>query len=345
MFLSVAALIYLRSNGQHVCLILGLLGEESLFQASAYVPPRQVPRRPRSNCQISGQWFICSRVFTAFCIGHRFLIVLTKFQAHFCVFSPCGFDIACISIVQRLSRAHAVLSDAEKRAVYDESGIVDDGGYDVSSSSSGGGNWETYFRDLFPQVTLAKVEAFAKEYQGSREERLAVLEAYASAGDDDVNDLIGSVVDAVMCANEDDSERFRIVIDAAIESGEIEARGDDALLMGKEKASSTPAAKKAKAKKDAAAKRRRANADKEAAEAEELLKDIQARQQARLGSGGASSGNGGSGGDSGLVSMIQARNASRASGFDAWAAGLEARYGATKHAKKDNKKGNKKASK
>jgi len=46
-----------------------------------------------------------------------------------------------------------------------------------------------------------------------------------------------------------------------------------------------------------------------------------------------------------LVSMIQARNASRASGFDAWAAGLEARYGATKHAKKDNKKGNKKASK
>jgi len=244
--------------------------------------------------------------------------------------------------VQRLSRAHAVLSDAEKRAVYDESGIVDDGGYDVSSSSSGGGNWETYFRDLFPQVTLAKVEAFAKEYQGSREERLAVLEAYASAGDDDVNDLIGSVVDAVMCANEDDSERFRIVIDAAIESGEIEARGDDALLMGKEKASSTPAAKKAKAKKDAAAKRRRANADKEAAEAEELLKDIQARQQARLGSGGASSGNGGG---SDLVSMIQARNASRASGFDAWAAGLEARYGATKHAKKDNKKGNKKASK
>lgn len=227
--------------------------------------------------------------------------------------------------------------------MYDESGIVDDGGDDVSSSSSGGGNWETYFRDLFPKVTLEKVEAFAKEYQGSEEERLAVLEAYASAADDDSSDLIGCVVDAVMCANEDDSERFRAIIDAAIAAGEIEARGDDALLVGKEKADSA-ATKKAKAKKEAAAKRRRANADKEALEADELLKDIQARQQARLGGGAsANSGKGGiGGGGNDLVSMIQARNASRASEFDAWAESLEARYGGSKQAKKDNKKGSKK---
>lgn len=226
--------------------------------------------------------------------------------------------------MQRLSRAHAVLSDADKRAVYDESGIVDDGNDDVSGSSSGGGKWETYFRDLFPKVTLEKVEAFAKEYQSSEEERLAVLEAYASAADEDSGDLIGCVVDAVMCANEGDSERFRAIIDAAIAAGEIEARGDDALLAGKGKTDS-PAAKKAKAKKEAAAKRRRANADKEAAEADELLKDIQKR----------------SGGND-LVSMIQARNASRASEFDAWAESMEARYGGSKQAKKDNKKGSRK---
>lgn len=228
---------------------------------------------------------------------------------------------------QRLSRAHAVLSDSEKRAVYDESGIVDDGTDDVSGGggSAGEGHWEEYFRGLFPQVTLAKVEAFAKEYRGSAEERVAVLAAYAASSSG--GDLIGGVIDAVMCATEDDAERFRGLIDAALAAGEAAPCGDDAPAA--KAAAFSAAAKKAKASKDAAATRRRARAGKEAAEAEELLKEIQAKQQARL--GGGSSGSGG-GGD--LVSMIQARNASRATGFDAWADGLEAKYGAAEQAKK-----------
>ena len=93
----------------------------------------------------------------------------------------CPNDSAATAKFQKLSRAHSVLSDPEKRSLYDEAGIVDDGddGDVAGGGGVGEGAWEAYFRAMFPAVTLAKVEAFAAEYRGSEEERGHVLDAYA----------------------------------------------------------------------------------------------------------------------------------------------------------------------
>lgn len=51
-------------------------------------------------------------------------------------------------IFQTLSKVHYILSDDEKRAFYDSTGLVDnEGGLD------GEADWNDYFRALFPKVT------------------------------------------------------------------------------------------------------------------------------------------------------------------------------------------------
>lgn len=48
---------------------------------------------------------------------------------------------------QILSKVHFILSDEEKRKVYDSTGIVDD--EDVLDKDA---DWDSYFRTLFPKV-------------------------------------------------------------------------------------------------------------------------------------------------------------------------------------------------
>jgi DnaJ-class molecular chaperone len=43
-----------------------------------------------------------------------------------------------------------VLSDPEKRQVFDEAGIVDDGADGDGGGGGGEGVWEDYFRHMFP---------------------------------------------------------------------------------------------------------------------------------------------------------------------------------------------------
>jgi DnaJ homolog subfamily C member 9 len=78
---------------------------------------------------------------------------------------------------QELSRAHCVLSDPEKRRIYDQTGIVDDGA-DDDFASGDFNHWETYFRAMFPSLTIERIDEFAQSYRGSEEEKSAVLAAY-----------------------------------------------------------------------------------------------------------------------------------------------------------------------
>mmetsp|Transcript_29092 Transcript_29092/g.37545 ORF Transcript_29092/g.37545 Transcript_29092/m.37545 type:complete len:89 (+) Transcript_29092:677-943(+) len=75
------------------------------------------------------------------------------------------------------------------------------------------------------------------------------------------------------------------------------------------------------------AKKRKERADREAIEAEELLKVIRAKNVGERSGGGDS-----------LVDMIQSRNKERINGFDNWAAGLEERYAAMEEEKKAKRK-------
>jgi DnaJ family protein C protein 9 len=241
---------------------------------------------------------------------------------------------------QKLSRAYSVLSDAEKRTVYDETGIVDDGTDEFGSGNAPDGSaWEDYFRAQFPAVTIERINKFSLQYRGSEEERGHLLEAYR-AHDGDMDEI----VDNVMLATDDDRERFSAIIDDAISKGELRVSSSSSSSSSSSNLNEDAAAK---SKKQAKAKRRREKAAREAAEAEELLKEIQGKhKQKRLGGGGSGGGGGGGGGGGDGAEMIRARNAQRSSGFDDWASGLEARYAqmdAEEKAKRASKKARAKA--
>uniref|UniRef100_A0A0M3HLU0 J domain-containing protein n=1 Tax=Ascaris lumbricoides TaxID=6252 RepID=A0A0M3HLU0_ASCLU len=62
---------------------------------------------------------------------------------------------------QIISRAYAILSDEEKRKVYDETGMMDDAelcGDDV--------NWEERWRAMFKKVTKEDIQSFVEQYKG-----------------------------------------------------------------------------------------------------------------------------------------------------------------------------------
>lgn len=51
-------------------------------------------------------------------------------------------------VFQALSKVHFILSDADKRAFYDSTGLVDQ-----EDGMGGESDWNDYFRALFPKVT------------------------------------------------------------------------------------------------------------------------------------------------------------------------------------------------
>ena len=64
----------------------------------------------------------------------------------------CQDDPEATAKFQALSIVHATLSDAEKRALYDETGEVEEEGAEEPSKSER--EWEDYFRALFPKVCV-----------------------------------------------------------------------------------------------------------------------------------------------------------------------------------------------
>ncbi|KAL1239616.1 DnaJ [Trichinella pseudospiralis] len=81
---------------------------------------------------------------------------------------------------QILSKAFDVLYDEDKRAAYDEMGLVDN---DWLSHVS---DWMTFWRTLFKPVEKQDIDSFYANYIGSEEERYDLKKAYlAKKGDMD----------------------------------------------------------------------------------------------------------------------------------------------------------------
>ncbi|XP_009994711.1 PREDICTED: dnaJ homolog subfamily C member 9 [Chaetura pelagica] len=111
-----------------------------------------------------------------------------------------------------LSKAYAVLSDAEQRAVYDEQGTVDEEGEVLGGER----DWLEYWRLLFKKITTKDIEDFEKNYKNSEEELADIKAAYVdSEGDMD------RIMDSLLCVDYTDEPRIREVIEKAIESGEV----------------------------------------------------------------------------------------------------------------------------
>lgn len=133
--------------------------------------------------------------------------------------------IIICAFFQTLDKAiHSILTDDDKRRVYDETGDVDgSGGHDMSEESFE--FWDNYFRSMFPKVTVDDIESFAMLYKGSRgevssdhNERQDILDAYQQHGG-----RFDHIMECVMLAEEEDEPRITEIILAAIGSGDLAA--------------------------------------------------------------------------------------------------------------------------
>ena len=198
---------------------------------------------------------------------------------------------------QEIAFAYAILSDERRRKRYDLTGRTEES-LDLEDDDF---DWISYYREQYKDVvTLEKIDEFADQYKGSEEERKDVIKYYER-----FQGSMDKLYQNVMLSDAaEDEDRFRQIIDSAIESEEVEAY------------------KKYTEESEVKRKRRIENARKrkeqEAKEAEKHAED--------LGMNGKSKGKGKKKGDGDLgdlAALIQNRQQGRAGNF---LADLEAKY-------------------
>ena len=72
-----------------------------------------------------------------------------------------------------LGRIHSILSDNDKRKIYDETGQFDDESDEVAMR-----NWADYWRTLFKPITVNDIKDYEKNYKGSESEIKDLKRAY-----------------------------------------------------------------------------------------------------------------------------------------------------------------------
>ncbi|PIO56810.1 hypothetical protein TELCIR_21789, partial [Teladorsagia circumcincta] len=127
-------------------------------------------------------------------------------------------------------------------------GIVDD--ENVLSDEESINLW----RQVFKKVTVEDIKKFAAEYQGSDEEENDIIAAYNSWKGD-----MTMIMSSIMCATFEDEPRIKAIIDKKIDEGILK-------VTAKYKSSTAKIS----------VNKRRKNAEKEAVEAEQALKEIKA---------------------------------------------------------------------
>ncbi|CAL8471723.1 g11265 [Coccomyxa elongata] len=115
---------------------------------------------------------------------------------------------------QSLQRIYTVLSDPERRKVYDQTGSLDDSEQLAGEDFD---NLYNYFRNIYKEVTEDDIDGFAADFRGSQEEKDEVLQYYDRFKGD-----MHQVFDWVMCSEEKiDAHRFMDIILAAIKEGRV----------------------------------------------------------------------------------------------------------------------------
>eukprot|EP01025_Chloroclados_australasicus_P002755 TRINITY_DN10629_c0_g2_i2.p1 TRINITY_DN10629_c0_g2~~TRINITY_DN10629_c0_g2_i2.p1 ORF type:complete len:310 (-),score=53.27 TRINITY_DN10629_c0_g2_i2:433-1260(-) len=119
-------------------------------------------------------------------------------------------DEDCKHKFQQLQRAYVILSDPEKREVYDESGDPE-----AAEELSDLKNYD----DICPTITLEDIQQFTDAYRGSQEETQELIELYKQfKGDMEV------VLGFQLCAIDGlDEHRYMDIIQDAIDQGQIKS--------------------------------------------------------------------------------------------------------------------------
>jgi len=125
----------------------------------------------------------------------------------------CGDEGASQHFIE-IGRAYAILSDEQKRKLYDETGIVDEGGTQAS------GSWEVFWADFYERVSTEKLDKMAVEYRGSADEEADLMREYRDAKGE-----MGRVLDHMLFASVDDEVRFREKLQELISMGKLPVFG------------------------------------------------------------------------------------------------------------------------
>ena len=114
--------------------------------------------------------------------------------------------------------AYAILSDERRRRRYDTTGRTEES-LELDGEDGEEFDWTTFFRQQYADVvTEEKIREFESEYKGSEEERGHVLKAYVK-----FEGSMDKLYQDVMLSDVlEDDERFRSIIDEALQNGEVE---------------------------------------------------------------------------------------------------------------------------
>ncbi|CAN1294717.1 Chaperone protein dnaJ 6 [Linum perenne] len=114
---------------------------------------------------------------------------------------------------QQLQKVMSILGDDEKRAVYDQTGCVDDA--DLAGDVVQ--NLKDFLRTMYKKVTEADIEVFYASYRGSDSERNDLIDLYKKHKGN-MNRLFCSM----LCSDTKlDSHRFKDIMDEAIAKGVV----------------------------------------------------------------------------------------------------------------------------
>lgn len=116
---------------------------------------------------------------------------------------------------QKIAFAYAILSDPIRRKRYDTTGSISD---TIINTDSFG--WSDYYAEQYKDaISGDSIAKFAKQYKGSKEEKNDLLGAYV-----DCKGEMAKIYSIVMLSQpSEDEERFRVIIDEAIQGGNVEA--------------------------------------------------------------------------------------------------------------------------
>ncbi|KAF3442591.1 hypothetical protein FNV43_RR16507 [Rhamnella rubrinervis] len=116
---------------------------------------------------------------------------------------------------QQLQKVIAILGDEEKRALYDQTGCVEDA--DLAGEVAR--NLHEFFRAMYKKVTEADIEEFEANYRGSDSEKKDLIDLYKQSKGN-MNRLFCSM----LCSDSKlDSHRFKDILDEAIAAGELKS--------------------------------------------------------------------------------------------------------------------------
>lgn len=116
---------------------------------------------------------------------------------------------------QCLSIAYTILSDDDKRKLYNDTGTIN--GEDDTVMNRDYDSWYQYYRELFPTVTITDIEKYQQNYINSIEEHNDVVTEYQNH-----NGNLSKMMNYILFAEQGDELRICSIIDKAIDDQELE---------------------------------------------------------------------------------------------------------------------------